>query len=191
MFLPIQRIAATHSANFSSGEWSFNVSLCRSLSSRATESGLARLCIDRSVPLGKYCRSSRLVFSLVPRCRGLWGSQKQTSRSASSLPRSRVSDPRKFTRQVLNLPDERGYDAVGVLVGDLGEEHVTGLTLDQRCDVTVARAGNRIPLPVAGDGEVPCGGRTFADRACCAQTGRQFLLQNAPGLPRVRMNRPR
>ncbi len=97
------------------------------------------------------------------------------------MPRSRVSDPRKFTRQVLNLPDERGYDAVGVLVGDLGEEHVTGLTLDQRCDVTVARAGNRIPLPVAGDGEVPCGGRTFADRACCAQTGRQLLLQNAPG----------
>ena len=27
-------------------------------------------------PLGKYCRKSRLVFSLVPRCQGLWGSQK-------------------------------------------------------------------------------------------------------------------
>ncbi len=120
---------------------------------------------------------------------------------ASSLPRSRVS-PAQFTRQVLNLPDERGYDAVSVPVGDLGEEHVTELTLDQRCDVTVARAGNRIPLPVAGDGEVPCGGRTFVDRdrifdpaepvaletgvpgaADRAQTGRQFLLQNAPGLP--------
>ena len=30
----------------------------------------------RSVPLGKYCRSSPLVFSLVPRCHGLCGSQK-------------------------------------------------------------------------------------------------------------------
>jgi len=25
---------------------------------------------------GKYWRSNRLVFSLVPRCQGLWGSQK-------------------------------------------------------------------------------------------------------------------
>ncbi len=31
---------------------------------------------DRSVPLGKYWRSSPLVFSLVPRCQGLLGSAK-------------------------------------------------------------------------------------------------------------------
>jgi hypothetical protein len=30
----------------------------------------------RSVPFGKYCRSSPLVFSLVARCHGLCGSQK-------------------------------------------------------------------------------------------------------------------
>ena len=30
----------------------------------------------RSVPFGKYWRSSRFVFSLVPRCHGLRGSQK-------------------------------------------------------------------------------------------------------------------
>jgi len=30
----------------------------------------------RSVPFGKYCRSNPLVFSLVPRCHGLCGSQK-------------------------------------------------------------------------------------------------------------------
>ena len=29
----------------------------------------------RSVPFGKYCRSRPLVFSLVPRCHGLCGSQ--------------------------------------------------------------------------------------------------------------------
>ncbi|RGC65523.1 Integrase core domain protein [Micromonospora sp. MW-13] len=33
-------------------------------------------CRDRSVPLGKYWRSSPLVFSFVPRCQGLCGSQK-------------------------------------------------------------------------------------------------------------------
>jgi transposase InsO family protein len=31
---------------------------------------------DRSVPLGKYCRSRPLVFSLVGRCQGLCGSAK-------------------------------------------------------------------------------------------------------------------
>ena len=31
---------------------------------------------DRVVPFGKYCRSRPLVFSLVPRCHGLYGSQK-------------------------------------------------------------------------------------------------------------------
>jgi len=29
-----------------------------------------------SVLLGKYCRSSPFVFSFVPRCQGLCGSQK-------------------------------------------------------------------------------------------------------------------
>jgi hypothetical protein len=32
--------------------------------------------LDMSVPLGKYWRSSPLVFSLEPRCHGLLGSQK-------------------------------------------------------------------------------------------------------------------
>jgi ubiquinone/menaquinone biosynthesis C-methylase UbiE len=31
---------------------------------------------DVSVLRGKYWRSSPLVFSLLPRCQGLWGSQK-------------------------------------------------------------------------------------------------------------------
>ena len=31
---------------------------------------------DRSVPRGKYCRNSKFVFSFVPRCQGLCGSQK-------------------------------------------------------------------------------------------------------------------
>ena len=29
-----------------------------------------------SMPFGMYCISSLLVFSLLPRCQGLWGSQE-------------------------------------------------------------------------------------------------------------------
>ena len=48
----------------------------RSLSSAATASRSAWVCTDRSVPFGKYWRRRPLVFSLVPRCHGEWGSQK-------------------------------------------------------------------------------------------------------------------
>src|SRR5450755_4480703 len=48
----------------------------RSLSSVATHSKSIALWTLRSVPLGKYWRSSPLVFSQVARCHGAWGSQK-------------------------------------------------------------------------------------------------------------------
>ena len=46
------------------------------LSVMETASMSAALHLDRSVPFGKYCRSSPLVFSFVPRCQGLCGSAK-------------------------------------------------------------------------------------------------------------------
>jgi hypothetical protein len=58
---------------------------------------------DKSVLLGKYCRSSPLVFSLLPRCQGLCGSQKYTFTFvatvkllcwAISSPRSQVNERR-------------------------------------------------------------------------------------------------
>ena len=53
------------------------------------------------MPLGKYWRSSPLVFSFVPRCQGEWGSAKNTgipvstlnwAWAESSFPRSQVND---------------------------------------------------------------------------------------------------
>ena len=56
----------------------FQPSVLRGLpfSSAATLSSSSWVCKDKSVPFGKYCRSSPLVFSLVPRCHGECGSQK-------------------------------------------------------------------------------------------------------------------
>ncbi len=45
-------------------------------STAATLLSWACVYLDKSRPLGKYCRSSRFVFSLGPRCHGLLGSQK-------------------------------------------------------------------------------------------------------------------
>ena len=55
----------------------------RRLSVAATAATSLALCRLRSVPLGKYWRSRPLVFSFVPRCHGLRGSQKKTCRPVS------------------------------------------------------------------------------------------------------------
>ena len=67
----------------------------RLLSSAATQSRSSSERFDRSLPLGKYCRSSPWVFSLTPRCRGECGSQKKIWMLASmtTLFHSRISTP--------------------------------------------------------------------------------------------------
>src|SRR5680860_751661 len=64
---------------------------------------------EMSVPLGKYWRSSPLVFSFDPRCHGLAGSQKYTGMSVAvvkdlwvdiSEPWSQVNDPRRCAGRV-------------------------------------------------------------------------------------------
>ena len=60
----------------SAGVFQLSVLRGRLLSAAATASRSSRECLWRSVRLGKYWRRRPLVFSLVPRCHGLWGSQK-------------------------------------------------------------------------------------------------------------------
>jgi hypothetical protein len=55
----------------SAGVFQASVFRGRALSTAATAAISSALCRLRSVPLGKYWRSSPLVFSLVPRCHGL------------------------------------------------------------------------------------------------------------------------
>ena len=61
------------------------------------------------MPLGKYCRSRPLAFSLLARCQGLCGSAKNTGMPVStlnwacadiSLPRSQVNDRRSCSGSV-------------------------------------------------------------------------------------------
>ena len=50
-------------------------------------SSSAWLCLLRSVPLGRYWRTSPFQFSLLPRCQGEWGSQKKTGIPVSTVNR--------------------------------------------------------------------------------------------------------
>jgi len=80
----IQTVVATWSLFANRSHWSsasagvFQSSVFRGLALRAAAIAAisSALCMLRSVPFGKYWRSNPLVFSLVPRCHGLCGSQK-------------------------------------------------------------------------------------------------------------------
>lgn len=53
---------------------------------------------DSSIPSGMCCRSSRFVFSLLPRCHGLFGSQKRLARPRHLLTQRRDDTRRVFSR---------------------------------------------------------------------------------------------
>ena len=72
----VQAVIARSSASFSDGFMNPRVLRGRLLRLRAMRARSWRCGTERSVPLGMYWRSSPLVFSLEPRCQGLWGSQK-------------------------------------------------------------------------------------------------------------------
>ncbi len=63
----------------------------RSLSRAATASSRLGVTERRSVPFGKYWRKRPLVFSFVPRCQGLCGSQKYDLHLGPSSEREAVS----------------------------------------------------------------------------------------------------
>ena len=64
------------SSSISAGVFHPSVLRGRALSVAATAARSSAPCTLRSVPFGKNCRSSPFVFSFVPRCHGLRGSQK-------------------------------------------------------------------------------------------------------------------
>ncbi len=66
----------SHWSSASAGVFQSSVFRGLALRAAATAAISSALWMLRSVPFGKYCRSSPLVFSLVPRCHGLCGSQK-------------------------------------------------------------------------------------------------------------------
>jgi len=72
------------SSRASAGVFQPSVFRGRALRAAATASSSSRECLDRSVPFGKYWRSRPLVFSFVPRCHGLCGSQKKIARPVST-----------------------------------------------------------------------------------------------------------
>ncbi len=72
--VPDQSVDATRAFKVSAGLANSSVSRGRPLSFLAIISRCSCECRDKSLPLGKYCRSRPFVFSFEPRCQGLRGS---------------------------------------------------------------------------------------------------------------------
>src|SRR6516164_7312060 len=104
----------------------------RWLSRRAILFRLAWEKCESSVPRGKYCRSKPLVFSLLPRCQGLRGSQKidlhvggdgevlVVSHLLASIPGQGAA---QLLGQFAHVFTERGYYGRRVLARDFEKHH--------------------------------------------------------------------
>ena len=176
----------------------------------AMASSCAWLCTDRSVPLGRYCLISPLVFSQVPRCQGLCGSQKYTvtpvlavnsAWRAISLPWSYVSVLRIGSATLRSLAVKpSSADAGGVCQFD--QHHQGRAALDQHAHRrAVPRPLDEVAFPVPREGSVIDLRRAHMDAQQLrqltppvftstarhafglgpAQTGDQFAAQLAPG----------
>ena len=139
----------------------------RWLSSCSTRARSVRLCRDRSVPFGKYCRRSPFVFSLVPRCHGLprtarvaevnrgtggGGDVEVAGHLAALVPGDRLQQPRgqagQFTQQTI-------AQLHGVRARKTDEFDVAGVAFDERADRrAVLRADDDVTFPVTWLGAV-------------------------------------
>ena len=145
----------------------------RWLSFAATALSSSWVNVARSAFLCRYWRSSRFVFSLVPRCHGWCGSQKNTgSRQrrgdhgmaghlAAAVPGQR---PPQVCRQPSHVVDQRAGHRVGlVAVGQRDDHRVAGGAVDEGGDRGRPRSEHEITLPVAGHLPGVGLGRSLAD----------------------------
>ena len=102
-------VIATARANASAGVFQPSVCRGRPFNSAAIVLSFACVCVDKSLPFGRYCRTRPLLFSFVARCHGLRGSQKYTCTPVASVnctcrpisfPRSHVRERRRCSGRV-------------------------------------------------------------------------------------------
>jgi hypothetical protein len=181
--------ASSCSSRASAGVLHPSVLRGRLFSVAATAARSSGPCRERSVPFGKHCRSRPLVFSLVPRCHGLCGSQKYTGRpvrirSWACWAHLGALVPAQRSAQLLGQRCDRAGDRVtdrlGAVAGERGtvlhpralvlhrremkEHREPGGALDQRADRGALKPENQITLPVSGHRPVLGLGRALADQ---------------------------
>src|SRR6202021_510149 len=99
----------------------------RELRAAATAAISLALCMLRSVPLGKYWRSSPLVFSLVPRCHGCKDRRNRLARARLDLEARLLGHlssliPSQRPAQLLGQCDDRARDGVTYRLGAMTGE---------------------------------------------------------------------
>ena len=122
------------------------------------------VCTERSVPLGRNCRTRPFQFSLEPRCHGECGSQKYTGMpvatlnwwwAASSLPWSQVNERASCAGSCLMCCGDARGDVRRGFVVEFDQHAVAGGALDEGGDEGAGvGADDQVAFPVAGHGAV-------------------------------------
>ena len=151
--------------SFSAGVFQSNVLRGRPLSWLAMRSSSIWLRVARSLPLGRYWRSSPLVFSLrpaLPRRVRIAEVHLNAGLPREALVRGQLSPlvPSQRLRQMRGerpdpLDDRVDHPLGAMPVLQAGQQHIAGVPLDQRRDRRlVIRAHQQIALPMPGDGAI-------------------------------------
>ena len=83
--------------------------------------------------------------------------------AAISLPRSQVRERRSSCGQLADVLGERGNHGRRIAAGDLDQHRKAGGSFDQRRDVGVVRAAEKVTFPMARHGAILGLGRPLAD----------------------------
>jgi hypothetical protein len=182
------------------------------LSVAATAARSSALCRARSVTLGKYWRSSPLVFSLVPRCHGFADRRSRSAgRCRFAVARagpSRHPGPGSATGAVAGQRRDRARDRItdclrsmaserrtvlhsrsipAVLGREVKQHREAGAALDERADRGATEPEDEIAFPVARDGTILSLGGTLADED---SLGHELLAPPADAVSPTRSARP-
>lgn len=114
---------------------------------------------DMFLPLGRCCRRSSLVFSLLPRCQGLFGLQKQACTPVSTVKRlwSAISESLSQAGDLFSCAG-KCLDVAGEHIADIGrarrfetdERQEAACPLHEGRDLQVDRAQDEVPSQYPG-----------------------------------------
>src|ERR1700731_3073293 len=109
---------------------------------------------EKSVPLGRYCRSRPLVFSFEPRCQGITEVDLDVGGNREALVGMHLfalipgQGASQLLRQLADVLGKRSNNSRRVLAGDLDEHREAGIALDEGSDVRVVRSGKKVSFPM-------------------------------------------
>src|ERR1700731_4771083 len=125
---------------------------------------------EKSVPLGRYCRSRPLVWAALPGTARITEVDLDVGGNREALVGMHLfalipgQGASQLLRQLADVLGKRSNNNRRVLAGDLDEHREAGIALDEGSDVRVVRSGKKVSFPMPRHSAILNLGGPLADR---------------------------